>query len=248
MHSDIIRLGDKIDVTHLDRFGRLAHNARTYVSQLIDFVDKDVIQIATPIVSSTPIILNVGESYQLCFYTAKGLFQCNCQVLKNQRDNNIIVAVVRITSNLEKYQRRQYFRLECAEDITYRIITREEEILEERLQKNDYRTEDEYKEYKKRLLVLKAAWFSATMKDISGGGTRFVAAATHEKGDKLQIKLELAFKNEIKTFLAVAVIIAVDRVMNRTGLYEYRVEFTDIMKNDREDLIKYIFEQERKRR
>ncbi|HCM12943.1 MAG TPA: flagellar brake protein, partial [Lachnospiraceae bacterium] len=32
------------------------------------------------------------------------------------------------------------------------------------------------------------------------------------------------------------------------GVYEYRVEFKNIRKRDREDLIKYIFEQERRRR
>lgn len=248
MLSDVLKLGDKIDVTHLDKSGRTAYNARTYVSQLIDFVNSNVIHIATPIVSSTPIILNVGESYQLCFYTSKGLFQCNCVILKNQREGNIIIAVVRITTNLEKYQRRQYFRLECIHDITYRVITREEEILENKLKNNECTSEEEIKECKKRLLVIKEIWLPAAMKDLSGGGTRFSSAAVHEQGDRLQIKFDLTLGSGIKKMLLGAEIVSVDRVMNRVGLYEYRVEFNDIMNRDREDIIRYIFEQERKRR
>jgi c-di-GMP-binding flagellar brake protein YcgR len=248
MLSDVLRLGDKIDVTHLDKVGRPAYNSRTYVSQLIDFADSDVIQIATPIVSSTPIILNVGENYKLCFYSVKGLFQCNCIILKNQRDNNIIIAVVRITTNLEKYQRRQYFRLECIYDIEYRVITREEEILERRLNSNDFTDQEEIKQCKRRLIVLKDIWFPGTIKDISGGGIRFTSAAVLEKEYKLLIKLDLAIGASIKNLLLGAEVISADRVVNRVGLYEYRVEFSDITKRDREDLIKYIFEQERKRR
>lgn len=248
MLSDVLKLGDKIDVIHLDIQGRPVYNARTYVSQLIDLADTDVIHIATPIVSSTPIILNVGENYRLCFYSAKGLFKCDCIILKNQRENNLLIAVVRITTALVKYQRRQYYRLECIHDIEYRIITREEEILETRLKANDYIDEEEVKKSRKRLLILKDIWFPGTIKDISGGGIRFTSAAVHEKSDKLQIKLDLPIGAGIKNMLVTAVIITTERVINRVGLYEYRVEFSDISKRDREDLIKYIFEEERKRR
>jgi c-di-GMP-binding flagellar brake protein YcgR len=248
MLSDVLKLGDKIDVTHLDKTGKAAYNARTYVSQLIDFVSLDVIHIATPIVSSTPIILNVGENYQLCFYSSKGLFQCNCVILKNQREGNIIVAVVRVITNLEKYQRRQYFRLECIHDITYRVITEEEQILEKKLKNNVFTSETEIKECKKRLLIIKGIWLPAAMKDLSGGGTRFTSAAVHEKGDQLQLKFDLTLGSGIKNMLLGAEIVSVDRVVNRVGLYEYRVEFNDIINRDREDIIKYIFEQERKRR
>lgn len=248
MLGDLLKLGDKIDVTHLDKYGKPAYNARTYVSQLIDFEGVDVIHIATPIVSSTPIILNVGENYNLCFYSAKGLFQCNCIILKNQRENNIIIAVVRITTNLEKVQRRQFFRLECVYDFGYRALTREEDILENKLKTNDYHSEDERKDYAKRLNVLKNTWISATTKDISGGGMRFTSTGVHEKGDSLQLKLDLAMGSGIKSMQIGAVIISIDRIMNRAGLYEYRVEFNDIAKRDREDIIKFIFEQERKRR
>jgi c-di-GMP-binding flagellar brake protein YcgR len=43
-------------------------------------------------------------------------------------------------------------------------------------------------------------------------------------------------------------VIVSDKLLNYPEKYENRVEFTDIGRADREDLIKYVFEQERKRR
>jgi c-di-GMP-binding flagellar brake protein YcgR len=248
MLQDILTIGDKIDIKHLDRFGRPAHNAKTFVSQLIDFVDFDVIHIAAPITSSTPIILNVGEGYKLCFYTNKGLYQCNCVILSNRRENNIIVAVVRITSNLEKYQRRQYYRLECIIDMEYRVITSEEELLEKKFQMEDFASGDERTQYRKILTRLQNEWVLASITDISGGGARFNSEVLHNHGDKLQIKLDLRLGSELRKMVLGAIVISSGSIENRTGVYEHRVEFNNIMKKDREDLIKYIFEQERRRR
>lgn len=246
MLSDVLKLGDKIDVTHIDKYNRPTHNAKTYASQLVDFIEFDVIHIATPISSSTPVILNVGENYRLCFYTSKGLFQSSCVILKNLREGNIIIAVVRITSNLEKYQRRQYYRLECIQNIKYRIISKEEELINNRLKVNDFRSEEEGLTYKTRLDELTSLWSLGTIKDLSGGGTRFTSETQHSKGDKIKLQLELEVKAGIKSLFIEAIIVDTYKVFNKVGLYEHRAEYNDISKKDREELINYIFEQERK--
>ncbi|MDF2540098.1 MAG: hypothetical protein K0S76_3119 [Herbinix sp.] len=248
MLSEVLTLGDKIDIKPLDRSGKPVHNARTFVSQLIDFVDFDVINIAAPIVHSKALILPAGENFNLCFYSAKGLYQCKSVVLSNHKENNTIVSMVRITTNLEKVQRRQYFRLECIHDIEYRVITKEEEILERKLKTEDFRNTDERAECRKRLNQFDKEWLRAAITDISGGGARFNSALQHSQGDKVRIKFVFLSGNETKRLLLGADIISSNRILNRTDAYENRVEFKDIMQKDREDLIKYIFEQERKRR
>lgn len=248
MLRDVLTLGDKIDIRHLDQFKRPAHNSKTYVSQLIDFVDFDVIHIATPISNSTPIILNIGESYNLCFYTSSGLYQCDCVVLKNHREGNIIVVTVRIVTNLEKYQRRQYYRLECIHDIEYRVITREEEILEKKVSLGDFSSNEERTEFRKRLDQLQNERITGSVIDISGGGTRFNSGISHNQGDKIKIKLDIVIGAGLKKMVLGADIVSSGKLPNRTGVFEHRAEFNDISKRDREDLIKYIFEQERRRR
>ena len=45
----------------------------------------------------------------------------------------MIISLVKLNSDLEKIQRRQYYRLECIHDIDYRLISEEEIRLEEKL-------------------------------------------------------------------------------------------------------------------
>ncbi|MDF2944971.1 MAG: hypothetical protein K0S01_3829 [Herbinix sp.] len=248
MLNKILSLGDKIDIKRLDSNGRIVKSMKTFVSQLVDFVDFDVINIATPIVYGKTILLDVGDKFNLCFYSSIGLYQCNCIILSNHKENNTMVSVVRITSNLEKFQRRQYYRLECIHDITYRIITVEEEILMKKLKEEDFQSVEERNEYRRRLSQYDKAWIQAAIIDLSGGGARFNSNELHNQGEKILMKLDFNISGELKKMQLSAVIITSNKIMNRIGAYEHRVEFQNILQKDREDLIKYIFEQERKRR
>ncbi len=248
MLQNVLTLGDKIDIIRLDRNGKPAENAKVYVSQLIDFIDTDVIYIASPIMNSALIILNTGESYSLCFYTNKGLYQCSCIALSNYKENNTVIAVVRITSNLEKVQRRQYYRLECIIDIMYHVITVEEEALERKIKLNEFENKERRADYINKLAELKEVWLPASVIDISGGGTRFNSTMMLKQGDKLQIKLDLTIGAAQKSMVIGAEVVHTGKNLIRVGLFEHRVEFVVIDKRDREDLIKFIFEQERRRR
>ncbi|MBP1753760.1 MAG: hypothetical protein H6Q59_158 [Firmicutes bacterium] len=248
MLREVLSLGDKIDVKPLGRGGKPVLGARILVSQLVDFVDADVLNIAAPIVLGRTIPLPVGENFSLCFYTDKGLYQCNSMVLNNLKDNKTIITTVRIVTNLEKFQRRQYFRLECIHDIEYRPITIEEELLERRLSSEQFAKPEEQAETKRKLAQLNRAWISASVTDLSGGGAKFNSERLHNSGDKLRIKLDFESGGELKKLVLSANVISSNRILTRTGIYEHRVEFIDIMQRDRETLIRYIFEQERKRR
>ncbi len=248
MLRDVLSIGDKIDIKPLGKSGKPILGARTLVSQLVDFVDGDVINIAAPIVLGKTIPLPVGEYYNLCFYTEKGLYQCTSTVISNHRDNKTIITVVRITTNLEKFQRRQYFRLELIHDIEYRPITIEEEILERKISNSEFDNPESLTEARKRLAQIDREWLSASITDLSGGGARFSSEVLHKSGDKIRIKLNFLSGKELKKLLLTANIISSSRIPVRVGAYEHRVEFIDIMQKDREALIKYIFEQERKQR
>lgn len=248
MLREVLTVGDKIDIKPLDKNGRPLRIARTFVSQLIDFVDFDVINIAAPIVYRKPIVLNAGSYYNLCFYANKGLYQCDCVVLSNHKENNLLVSVVRITSNLEKFQRREFYRLECIHDMEYRIISKEEEIIERKLQTNDFKDKEELDESKQKLSQFEKEYRKASIIDISGGGTRFSSGSLHNAGDKIRIRLDIVVGNKQKRMLLRADIIASERILNRNDIYDHRVEFSKITPKEQEDLIRFIFEQDRRLR
>lgn len=248
MLREILTIGDKIDIKPLDKSGRPLHNTRIFASQFIDFVDFDIINISAPIVYGRAIPLAAGEFFNLCFYTNKGLYQCNCTAISNYKDNNTVVTVVRVINNLEKLQRRQFFRLECIIDIEYRIIRKEEEILEEKLLKNDFNS---VQDKEKALMILDQftkQWAKAAITNISGGGARFNSLTRLNQGDKVRIIMNLpkgfdTFKMELD-----AIIVASDKLLNRSDSYENRIQFIEVKPKDREELIKFIFELDRKRR
>jgi len=248
MLSDIIAIGDKIDIKPLGKDTHPLHNARTFASQLLDFAEADVIHISAPIVYGRAVILPIGSYFNMCMYTNKGLYQCNCMVLRNQKENNTIVSVVRITTSLEKFQRRQYYRFECILDMTYRVITKEEELIERIFQANEFENDQEREECKQMLVQFDKRWVPALVVDISGGGARYNSSVQHNKEDIVRIKMEFALSTEVKKLTLKAHIIASTKSLNRSDAYEQRVEFIEISPKDREVLIRYIFEQERKLR
>lgn len=248
MLKDILQIGDKIELKQLDPKGIPIKSSMTYVSQVVDFIDEDTISIASPIKNGLLVILERWINYRLYFYTAKGLYQCNSTVLKIYRENNMVVVQVKLTSELKKIQRRQYYRLECIHDIDYRLITEEELNLEEKLLKGMYISKTEKSEIEARLEELRNKWVHACMIDVSGGGCRFTSEETLEPGYKIRIKFDFILKDNLRKIETTAEIIDSQKVYGRSGFYEHRAEFTDINQNDREDLIKYIFEQDRRRR
>lgn len=248
MLSDVITVGDKIDIKQLDHNGELVKASKTYVSQLLDIADEKTISIAMPHGNGLIYILEQGMSYRLCFYTAKGLYQCNCTMSTVYRENNAVIASVKLITALEKIQRRQYYRLECIHEIEYRAITPEELQLENKLAGNKFINSDERADVRRRLSQLDRAWLKASITDLSGGGARFNSEEPLKPGDRIRIRMDFIMGNELKKLIVGAEIITSGRMENRNDKYEHRAEFYDIGKVDREDLIKYIFEQERRRR
>ena len=248
MLQDILSIGQKVDIKQLDRNGEPMEMGRVYVSQLVDFVDQDMVKIVMPLWNTKVVPLHIGESYHLCFYTNKGLYQCNCLVMKHVRENNVILSLVKITSDLKKYQRRQFYRLECIHETKYRIITKEEKLLEERVRKNKFSSPEEKAKCEKQLLFYSLQWSLGAITDISGGGAKITSHSRHKQGDKLILCFDFILGNELRKLNLDAEIISAELLPITVETYEYRMKFTNISEKDREDLIKYIFEQERQRR
>ena len=246
--NDILTVGDKIDVRPPDAPGRVVQALKTYVSQVLDIIDEKTISIAMPHGKGLMYVLEKDVKYRLLFYTSKGLYQSFCKLDSIYRENNAIIAQVKLITELEKIQRRQYYRLECVHEINYRVVTQEEIVMEDRLAANKFLNPEERAAVRKKLVQLDRIWHNASITDLSGGGAKFSSDIPHMAGDRVRIKLDFISGGELKRLVLGAIIIASYKHENRSDKFEHRAEFYDIGKADREDLIKYIFEQERKRR
>lgn len=245
MISNIITPGDRVDLV---KWSRAEENQllKQYLSKVMDFIDNDKLKLSMPMENGRVIPLTVGDKYNICFYTETGLFQCKAEIIDRYKDSNLYILVIQILSDLEKCQRRQYYRLESIIEFQYKIFSNEEEILKKRLLLNEFATEEMRLNCEKVLQKLQNAWKPAIITDISGGGIRFNSDMQLDKEKKIKIRLPLIFGGDKREIELLGDVVLSEPIINRRACFETRVEYSEISIEDRETIIKYIFEQERR--
>lgn len=244
MITEVIEVGNKIDITEegskknaITDERRPINKGRTiYKSKVYDILDDDRLKIAMPFSGPGVVVLPLNSKYNMCFYTKEGLYQCVGHIVDRYKSDNQYVLIVVLKSGLQKVQRREFFRLEKLMDIEYRLLTEAESELESvaeilRNEQNE-KLEDEYA---KGIIV-----------DLSGGGTRFVSDEKCGESAYVIIRLTISVNSKVTNLHVIGKIVLSERIINRPDKYENRIEFVRIQEQEREKLIQYIFEEERK--
>ncbi len=236
MISNFIEPGNKIEIQMVEPNKEKGQEApKTYVSQIQDILSENQLEIVMPMEQSKLILLPMDRDYNLVVYTGNGLFQCFAKVIDRYKSNNIYILVVEMTSNLRKYQRREYYRFSCALEMNSRNLEEEEvRAIEER---------DPYSN-----LIPGLPLKRSVIVDISGGGLRFLSTHPYEPGSLIYISYNLLVAGKMKEYELVGKVLSSNKMENRNGSYEHRVQYVDIDVDVREEIIKYIFEEERKHR
>ena len=126
MANDIIQIGNKIEMRAVEKHAFLVGKTEqeVYVSQFLQWVDVNVVSIAVPTFKGHLVPLRIDDIYEMQFFTKGGLYRCRGKILKRTKTtNNLAVAEVRFVSALEKFQRRQYYRMNCIMPMMYSVLT-----------------------------------------------------------------------------------------------------------------------------
>lgn len=230
--SKYVKPGVRVDITPLEKRKALASDeegVKQYKTRVYDLISEEELQLNMPFENGRLILLNVGKEYELCFFTDSGLYQCSAMVTERFKSNNVFIVSLELTSPLRRFQRREYFRLNCILDMKCRALGEkaDENMSKVEIFDADFTMED------------------GTIVDISGGGVRFLSSHRHEQDTSILFSFNLAIGGKDVQFKVIGRIIASTQAGNG-GKYENRVQFTDIPAEDRESIIKYIFEEERK--
>lgn len=231
MLKDIVSIGDKIELSRFSNNDSQTKKTKIYSSQVLDFIEYDKACIAMPMEGGRIIPLGVGDKYQLCFYCKQGLYQCRAVIIERYRKDNIYMLVIQLASELEKFQRRQFYRLEYVYEI---LICK---LFESELDKK-----------KEEIDITPNRLLDAMMLDLSGGGCRFISNDLFEKESKVMLRFALPLTKGMRMFEILGKITYSGEQINRRKSYEHRVEFTEVLEEDREHIVRFIFEEERKRR
>lgn len=241
--SDIISPGDKVDIKFMQEVEqRNAELAKTYKSQVLDVMESGNLEISMPIEAGKLVLLPLGVRFEFVFYSMGSLYRGIGQIKERYKRENVYMLVVELKSQLEKFQRREFYRYSCMMDANYYVLTEDEAQLESAnaifVQLNQ---EDEE--------VRKDREKTAQIIDLSGGGTKF--CTYEELAPKQYILMGIHLTNDKGSkqyYLLGNIISCVRREPLKEKKYEVRVKFLIEDDKIREEIIRYIFEEERKNR
>lgn len=235
MISKFISVGNKIELQPIEkRRNESEDQPKNYISKVHAFVSEDSIEIIMPMEQTKLILLPVDSEYEMIFYGNTGLYQCLARIVDRYRSNNVYILLVELTSNLRKFQRREYYRFSCALEMCSRNL--EEEELQAIEKKNE------------KLLQPGLPLKRSVIVDISGGGLRFMSDQCYEPDSMIYCSYSLLINGDKKQYEVIGRVLASRELENRPGTYEHRVQYYNMDAGTREEIIKFIFEEERKNR
>ncbi len=236
MLSKIISLGDKIELQAVERvhYNDEEETQKIYNSKVYEILTEDTLEITMPMERTKLILLPVDSEYNMIFYGETGLYQCFARIVDRYKTNNVYILRLELTSNLRKYQRREFYRFSCALEMCSRNL--EEEEIQAMENKAPY------------ILQPGLPLRRSIIVDISGGGLRFMSDQKYELGSLIYCNYHLIKDGMTKEYEVVGKVLAVQELENRPGTYEHRVQYYNMDVNTREEIIRFIFEEERKNR
>ena len=237
MLSKIIKPGDKLELRKVERVqenGDEAFYRKVYHSKVCEILSEDRMEITMPIEKGKLLLLQVDSEYDLYFYTENGLYQCFARVVDRYKSNNVYIILVELTSNLRKQQRREYYRFSCALEMDTRKLSEAE------LQ-NALHSERSVKSQTEKLN-------KGVIVDISGGGLRFIVEQKYDVDSLVVCVYRLLIEGQHKEYNLVGKVLSVKELENRQGVFEHRVQYVNINTEEQEEIIRYIFQEERKHR
>lgn len=235
MLTKTISPGDKLELQSVEEV-QLADGTvgkKKYKTSVYDIVSDDRLEIVMPMEQTKLVLLPVDGEYDVCFFTKGGMYQCFIRIIERYKNENTYVLVAELTSNLRRYQRREYYRFSCILEMKTRML-KEEEV--DSIEKN------------LTSLVPSVPILRAVIVDISGGGLRFISKEKYASGVKIMCNYNLEVDGIQQEFTLVGKVLSCSQIPNRPGEFEHRVEYININSIEREEIIKYIFDQERKNR
>ncbi|MBO5468402.1 MAG: flagellar brake domain-containing protein [Lachnospiraceae bacterium] len=230
-----IQVGDKLELKKIQKRLYVDTEDKIYVSQVLDESENDKILVSMPIQSGHVIPLGIDQEFIATFYTKTGLLSSKVVVTGRYKKGSLFLLEIKLLNDLEKIQRREFYRLDCRIDLQYRLVDAvEQQYIEEGKAYNP----DE----------LEIEWKRGVMLDLSGGGIRFVSPSKEEKGALMEIRFDMELDGISEVVYTLANVLFSIQNENNNQIYEQRVQFYRMDQALQERIIHYIFQTQRRNR
>lgn len=218
-----LNTGTKLEIEAFDSNGDKVEP--TYISE-IEWIDGDnTAVIAAPILGGNVIPLPVDTVVNVFFVgMERGIYnryKFNAVVRDRNISNNLYVLMIEKLGRIERVQRRRYFRLDCYAEVRYKVV--------ESLNVDNKDSSN----FKKTLA-----------KNLSGGGICMKADDRIKPGSI--VVCEISFDKNRKIGFYGKVVRFEDTGREYRYRYEVGIAYMAIDERDRETIIRYIFNEQRK--
>ena len=235
MIEKFISPGDKLEMKSIQAVDLPDETvgAKLYKTKVYDVSEDGKIMVEMPMEKTKMVLLPIEGEYEVCFFSHGGMYNANIRIVDRQKINNTYVLVAEMITNLHKHQRREYYRFNCIVEMMAKELAKVEA-----------------EAFGKQLgyLVSETDMKRGVIVDISGGGLRFVSRQPFQEGNVVYLRFRLPINGQEKEFKLAARVILSREIEKRQNEYENRVKFLYIDNTTREEIIKYIFDEDRKNR
>lgn len=193
-----------------------------YYSMLQDIIDENDIIITIPMSNKTQATLILGQEVEITFFRDEAKFIFRARVIEHLKNENVDLLKLNRISPITRIQRRNYYRLKITLPIFIRLL-------------NYYSNQDPNLE----------GWLKAYTLNLSGGGVKISFDRNLEEESLLECKLKINDEDLIlKGKVVRCQLVEKDPIIR----YEIGIAFIDITEYQRDLIIRFIFEEQRKLR
>ena len=243
-----ISIGDKVDIIRQAYVRKDTGEIDTLSSKVIDIVDEVTFKLTMPMNKTVTIPLEVGEESIMYFYTTYGIIAGRAVVSERFFEGSLAVMVVKLVTELEKSQRRQFYRLQCSIEARIHVLTEDEKKgLRDFIGDSRLAVENKNK-YIDMISENSGSWEDCIVIDLSGGGVKYLSNKEMPKHELVVLAIKLKIGEDIKEHFLLMNIVSSIRKSVESAKFEIRTKFIGLREAARDAIVRFVFEEERRNR
>jgi len=223
----MIRPGDKLEMRLLNDDA----NQAMYKSKVADVPNIGggirAISIFAPSIGDKMLNMQVGDEYELVIQTKEYLTRFTGSFEGYMKEQANYFAVIKILDEGIKLQRREFFRFTCMLAMKFSVMYTGDNEAAKLLQNSGY-----------------SAMANGIIRDIGGGGIRFITNQDLEEGSMIQSTIMLGH-----TAMLIKGRILDKQFMPKSNMqFQYRAIFMDVSQATQDEIVNFIFQEQRKQK
>jgi len=193
----------------------IGNKAKSSYSLVQDVTDGRSLLITLPMDGGNPVLLEPDQIVKIIFFREDGEFYFSAKVVDRVKSELMLLIKILQISSIERLQRRNFFRLKTVLPTHFRYVSNNK---------------------------AEGRFFKGHAMDISGGGIRLYTERYIPPTAQIECRIKMDDKHEI---VLNGKVLRVRKVQDAELQYDIGISFVDIPEKIRDEIISFIFDQQR---